>query len=480
MMRPAGRHDAIIVGAGPNGLAAAITLARAGKSVLVIEASPTVGGGTRTAELTLPGFRHDICSAVHPLAASSSFFLSLPLDRYGLHWIEPPVPLAHPLDDGTAIVLERTVETTAAGLGRDAGAYRRLIAPLVARWVDVVEDLLGPLPLPPRHPVAMAWFGLEALLPAALLARLWFRGERARALFAGMAAHSILPLETPGSAAFGLILAMAGHAVGWPVARGGSQAIAGAMAAYLVELGGEIITGQSVTSLAELPPARDLLFDVSPINLLRIAGERLPPSYRRKLARYRHGPAAFKLDWALDGPIPWRATECSRAGTVHLGGTLAEIATSERQAWKGKHPEQPYIILAQPSLFDPARAPAGKHTAWAYCHVPNLAAAQSEDMTARIEAQIERFAPGFQQRILARHVMGPADFEAYNPNYVGGDIIGGAQDLLQFFGRPTLSRNPYATPADGIYLCSASTPPGGGVHGMCGYHAARAVLRRGS
>ncbi len=252
------------------------------------------------------------------------------------------------------------------------------------------------------------------------------------------------------------------------------------MAAYLVELGGEIITGQSVTSLAELPPARDLLFDVSPINLLRIAGERLPPSYRRKLARYRHGPAAFKLDWALDGPIPWRATECSRAGTVHLGGTLAEIATSERQAWKGKHPEQPYIILAQPSLFDPTRAPAGKHTAWAYCHVPNLAAAQSEDMTARIEAQIERFAPGFQQRILARHVMGPADFEAYNPNYVGGDIIGGAQDLLQFFGRPTLSRNPYATPADGIYLCSASTPPGGGVHGMCGYHAARAVLRRGS
>jgi len=479
MIRPAGRRDAIIAGAGPNGLAAAITLARAGKSVLVIEAALTAGGGTRTAELTLPGFRHDICSAVHPLAASSSFFLSMPLDRYGLEWIEPPAPLAHPLDDGTAIVLERTIEATAAGLGRDAGAYRKLMAPLVARWAEILEDLLGPLPFPPHHPVALARFGLAALLPAALLARLCFRGERAQALFAGMAAHSILPLEMPGSAAFGLILAMAGHAVGWPVARGGSQAIADAMAAYLLDLGGEIVTGRSVTSLADLPPARDLLFDVSPVNLLRIAGDRLPPAYRRKLARYRHGPAAFKLDWALDGPIPWTATECGRAGTVHLGGTLAEIATSERQAWAGKHPERPYIILSQPSLFDPTRAPAGKHTVWAYCHVPNLAEAKPEDMTARIEAQVERFAPGFQRRILARHVMSPADFEAYNPNYVGGDIIGGAQDLPQFFGRPVLSRNPYATPVEGIYLCSASTPPGGGVHGMCGYHAAQAVLRRG-
>jgi phytoene dehydrogenase-like protein len=354
---------------------------------------------------------------------------------------------------------------------------------LVKRWTSVTEDLLGPLPLPPHHLLALTMFGIEALLPAALLARLWFRGERAAALFAGMAAHSILPLGRPGSAAFGLILAMAGHAVGWPIARGGSQAIADALAACLRDLGGEIVTGQLVTSLNELPPARALLFDVSPVNLARIAGDQLPASYLRALKRYRHGPAAFKLDWALDGPIPWAAAECRRAGTVHLGGALPAIARSERAAWQGKHPEQPYIILTQPSLFDPTRAPAGKHTAWAYCHVPNLrmaAAAKAPsapEMIERIEAQVERFAPGFTSRILARHVMTPADFEAYNPNYVGGDIIGGAQDLPQFFARPVLSRNPYVTPAAGIYLCSASTPPGGGVHGMCGYHAAQALLR---
>ena len=495
-------YDAIVVGAGPNGLAAAVTLARAGRSVLVIEAAATVGGGTRTAELTLPGFRHDICSAVHPLALSSAFFRDLPLDRYGLRWIQPPLPLAHPLDDGTAVVLERSVDATAAGLGRDAGAYRRLMGPLVKRWAAVTEDLLGPLPLPPHHPLALAWFGIEALLPATLLAQLWFRGERARALFGGMAAHSVLPLEWPGSAAYGLILGMAGHAVGWPIAQGGSQAIADALAAWLRDLGGEIVTGQMVTSLDALPPARAVLLDVSPVNLLRIAGDRLPEGYRRRLARYRHGPAAFKLDWALDGPIPWRAAECRRAGTIHLGGTLAEMARSERAAWQGTHPENPYIILAQPSLFDPTRAPAGKHTAWAYCHVPNLhhvpgtsnapgtptdnshvpgtsevPGTSTDEMIERIEAQVERFAPGFRARILARHVMTPADFETYNPNYVGGDIIGGVQDLPQFFARPVLSRTPYSTPARGIYLCSASTPPGGGVHGMCGYHAAQAVLR---
>ncbi len=477
-------YDAIIIGAGPNGLAAAVMLARAGRSVRVIEAAATVGGGTRTAELTRPGFRHDICSAVHPLALSSAFFRDLPLDRYGLRWIHPPLPLAHPLDDGTAVVLERSVDATAAGLGQDTAAYRRLMGPLVKRWDAVTEDLLGPLPLPPRHPLALIGFGIGALLPASLLARLWFRGERARALFAGMAAHSVLPLERPGSAAFGLILGMAGHAVGWPIAQGGSQAIADALAAYLRELGGEIVTGQPVALLAELPPARALLFDVSPVNLLRIAGDRLPAAYRRRLARYRHGPAAFKLDWALDGPIPWAADACRRAGTVHLGGTLAEIAASERAGWQGQHPQQPYIILAQPSLFDPTRAPAGKHTAWAYCHVPNLHVGQDRilphQMIDRIEAQVERFAPGFGARILARHVMTPADFEAYNPNYVGGDIVGGAQDLPQFFARPVLSRNPYATPAEGIYLCSSSTPPGGGVHGMCGYHAARAVLKQAS
>ncbi len=472
------QHDAVVVGAGPNGLAAAIALARAGQSVLVFEAAETVGGGTRTAAPTLPGFRHDICSAVHPLAAASSFLRALPLARYGLRWVEPPLPLAHPLDDGSAVVLDRSVEVTAGGLGRDAGAYRRLMAPLVARWSAVTEDLLGPPPLPPHHPIALAWFGIEAILPAALLARLWFRGERAAALFAGMAAHSILPLERPGSAAFGLVLAMAGHAVGWPFARGGSQAIADALAACLRDLGGEIVTRQRVTALADLPPARALLFNVSPSNLLAIAGDRLPAGYRRRLARYRHGPAAFKIDWALDGPIPWRAPACRQAGTVHLGGTAAEIARSEREVWQGLHPERPYIILAQPSLFDPTRAPRGKHTAWAYCHVPNLRVAPSEEMTERIEAQVERFAPGFRQRILARHVMTPADFEAYNPNYVGGDIIGGSQDLQQFFARPVLSRTPYATPAEGIYLCSASTPPGGGVHGLCGYHAAQAALRR--
>lgn len=474
-------YDAVVIGAGPNGLAAAVTLARAGRSVRVLEASATVGGGTRTTGMTLPGFRHDVCSAVHPLGLSSPFFRDLPLDRYGLRWIEPPLPLAHPLDDGTAVVLERSVAATAAGLGRDAAAYRRLMGPLVQRWSAVTEDLLGPLPLLPRSPLAFVWFGIQALLPATVLARLWFRSERARALFAGIAAHSILPLEQPGSAAYGLVLGMAGHAVGWPIAQGGSQAIADALAAYLRDLGGQIETAQPVASFADLPRASAYLFDVSPINLVRIAGERLPHAYRRKLARYRHGPAAFKLDWALDGPIPWRAAECRAAGTVHLGGTLAEMARSERAAWHGSHPEQPYLILTQPSLFDPTRAPAGKHTAWAYCHVPNLHSAHDavpqHEMVERIEAQVERFAPGFKARILARHVMAPADFEAYNPNYVGGDVIGGAQDLPQFFARPVLSRNPYATPAAGIYLCSASTPPGGGVHGMCGYHAARSVLR---
>lgn len=484
-MPPSHPLDAIVIGAGPNGLAAAITLARAGRSVRVIEAAATVGGGTRTAELTLPGFRHDVCSAVHPLALSSTFFRDLPLARYGLRWIHPPLPLAHPLDDRTAVALERSVDATAAGLGRDAGAYRRLMGPLVARWTAITEDLLGPPPLPPRHPLALVRFGIGALLPASLLARLWFRGERARALFGGLAAHSVLPLSRPGSAAFGLVLGMAGHAVGWPIAQGGSQAVADALAAHLRDLGGEIVTGQLVASLDALPPARALLFDVSPVNLIRIAGDRLPAAYRRVLARYRHGPAAFKVDWALDGPIPWQADACRRAGTIHLGGTLAEMARSEEEAWRGVYPEQPYIILAQPSLFDPTRAPAGKHTAWAYCHVPNLyhvpgtsEVPGASEMADRIEAQVERFAPGFRARILARHVMTPADFEAYNPNYVGGDIVGGVQDLPQFFGRPVLGRAPYVTSAQGIYLCSASTPPGGGVHGMCGYHAAQAVLSR--
>ena len=466
-------HDAIVVGAGPNGLAAAITLARAGRSVRVIEAEATVGGGARSAELTLPGFVHDVCSAVHPLGVGSPFFRGLSLATHGLTWIHPDAPLAHPLDDGTAIVLERSVAATAAGLGRDAAAYRRWIGPLVADTNKVLVEFLGPLKAP-RHLLALARFGPLALLPASVLARLLFRGERAHALFAGLAAHAIQPLEHPATAAFGLILGMLGHAVGWPVPRGGSQRIADALTAHLRSLGGDVVTAHRVQAVDDLPAARAVLFDVTPRQLLAIAGPRFPASYRRKLAGYRYGAAAFKVDWALDGPIPWTASACARAGTVHLGGTLAEIAAGEATVGRGEHPERPFVLLAQPSLFDPTRAPPGRHTAWAYCHVPN---GSRFEMTERIEAQIERFAPGFRDRILARSVMSPAALERYNPNYVGGDINGGVQDLRQLFTRPVARLVPYSTPARGVYLCSSSTPPGGGVHGMCGYSAARAVLR---
>lgn len=466
--------DAIIVGSGPNGLAAAITLAQAGLSVVVYEAEESIGGGVRSAELTLPGFVHDICSAVHPLGVASPFFRALPLADYGLEWIHPLAPLAHPLDNGAAAVLERSIEATGATLGRDAGAYRRLMAPLVANWDRLVGDLLGPLPLPPRYPLTLARFGLRALWPAQALARTVFKRDPARALFAGMAAHSMLPLAAPLTAAFGAVLGAAGHAVGWPFARGGSQRIADALAAHLRALGGEIITGVRITSIEELPPARTLLFDTSPDQLACIAGERLPRGYRRALARYRYGPAAFKVDWALDGPIPWKAAACARAGTVHVGGTLEEIAAGEAAVWRGEHPERPFVLVVQPSLFDPTRAPEGKHTAWAYCHVPN---GSTFDMAERIEAQIERFAPGFRARILARSVMTPAMLQAHNANYVGGHVVGGVQDWRQQYFRPVARLNPYSTPATGIYICSASTPPGGGVHGMCGYHAARAALK---
>ena len=469
-------YDAVVVGSGPNGLAAAITLARAGRSVLVIEAQETLGGGMRSAELTLPGFVHDICSAVHPLGLSSPFFRVLPLDRYGLEWIQPSAPLAHPLADGSAALLERSVEATAATLGRDGPAYRRLMEPLVGDWDVLADTFLGPLrPLQQaRHPLALARFGPLALLPARTLAQVAFRGERARALFAGMSAHAILPLEWTPTAAFGLVLAIAGHAVGWPIPRGGSQRIADALAAYLRSLGGEIITGMPVTSLRSLPAARAVLCDVTPAQLLALAGDRLPEGYSRSLRRYRYGPGAFKVDFALDGPIPWTAPACQRACTIHVGGTLDEIAASERDAWRGVAAERPYVLLVQQSRFDPTRAPEGKQTVWAYCHVPN---GSPVDMTARIEAQIERFAPGFRDRILARHVMAPADLERHNANYVGGDINGGAQTLRQLFTRPTAHITPYATPAPGLYICSSSTPPGGGVHGMCGYYAAEAALR---
>jgi phytoene dehydrogenase-like protein len=466
-------YDAIVVGAGPNGLAAAIALAQKDRSVVVFEAGATVGGGARSAELTLPGFVHDICSAVHPLGLGSPFFRTLPLDRYGLEWVHPPAPLAHPLDDGSAVILERSVALTASMLGCDAGAYWQLMAPLASDWRRLEDAILGPLRLP-RHPFALARFGLDALRSARGLAERLFAGERARALFAGMSSHSLLPLEQPPSAAFGLVLGVLGHAVGWPVPRGGSQRIADALASYLRALGGEIVTGAPIRSLADLPPARAILCDVAPRQLLRIAGDRLPPGYQRQLARYRYGPGACKVDFALDGPIPWRATACARAGTVHLGGMLPEIAAAERAVWNGEHPERPYVLVAQQSLFDPTRAPAGKHTAWAYCHVPN---GSTFDMTERITAQIERFAPGFRDRVLAHHTFTAAALAAYNANYVGGDINGGVMDFRQLFTRPAIRLVPYATPVKGLYLCSAATPPGGGVHGMCGYFAAQVALR---
>jgi phytoene dehydrogenase-like protein len=463
--------NAYVVGAGPNGLTAAIVLARAGLRVTLLEAQPSVGGGTRSAELTLPGFLHDVCSAVHPLAVSSPVFASFPLREHGLEWIQPPAALAHPFDDGTCALVERSIENTAARLGRDARMYQRVLAPLTARWNQLVPDILAPLHLP-QHPLPFALFGSLAPWSATLTARTLFRTSQARALFAGMAAHSILPLDSPVSAAFGWVLTIAAHAVGWPVPRGGSQQIANALAAYFQTLGGRIVTSAPVNSLDELERDAIVLCDVTPRQLLHIAGKRLPEAYRRKLKNYRYGPGVFKLDWALDGPIPWKAPDCARAATVHIGGTMEEIADAERAPWRGVAHERPFVLLAQPSLFDSTRAPAGQHTAWAYCHVPN---GSTDNMTERIESQIERFAPGFRARILARHAMGPVEMERRNANLVGGDINGGAQGLDQLFLRPTASL--YGTPVRGLFLCSSSTPPGGGVHGMCGYHAARAALR---
>jgi phytoene dehydrogenase-like protein len=460
-----------VIGSGPNGLAAAIVLAQAKYSVLVLEAQATIGGGARSAALTLPGFIHDVCSAVHPLAAASPFFRTLPLAKHGLTWVYPPVPLAHPLDDGSAVFLERSVETTSNSLGYDQAAYQRLMEPLVADWDRLETDVLRPLRWP-HHPLALARFSLRALQPAATLATKRFRGERARALFAGLAAHSMLPLEQRPSAAFGLTLGITAHALGWPIPYGGAQKITDALASYLRSLGGTIMTETQVESLDALPPARAILCDLTPRQLLQIAGHRLPLSYRRKLERYRYGVAAYKMDWALAGPIPWMSAGCTRAGTVHLGGTLPEIATAERAPWQGAAADRPFVLLVQPSLFDPTRAPEGQHTAWAYCHVPN---GSTIDMTARIESQIERFAPGFRSLILARSVLSPAQLEQHNANLIGGDINGGVQDLWQLFARPTLRL--YSTPTVGLYLCSASTPPGGGVHGMCGYFAAHAALQ---
>jgi len=468
------KSDAIVVGSGPNGLAAAITLARAGCAVRVLEANSTIGGGARSAELTRPGFVHDLCSAIHPLARGSPFFRTLPLERHGLKWIQPPIALAHPLDDGGAACLRQNLAAPNDSLGRDENAWRQMMRPLVRDWEKLAAEFLQPMLHFPRHPLALARFGLSALAPAAWLARRRFRDERARALFAGLAAHSFLPLDSAGSAAFGLVLGAAGHAVGWPLPQGGAQAISNALAAHLLELGGKIETDSRVENLAQVKEARAVLFDTTCWQFARIAAQELPRRYRRRLERFRHAPGVFKIDYALAAPLPWRAAECRAAGTIHLGGSLEEIAKSEREVANGRSPARPFVLVAQPSLFDESRAPHGQHTLWAYCHVPH---GSTCDMTKAIEQQLERFAPGFRDCVLARHTTDAVGLERSNSNLLGGDINGGATHLWQLFARPVVSPAPYRTPLPGIYLCSASTPPGGGVHGMCGYHAARTALR---
>jgi phytoene dehydrogenase-like protein len=465
-------YDAVVVGSGPNGLTAAITIAQAGRSVLILEAKDTIGGGTRTKELTLPGFLHDVCSAIHPLALASPFFRSLDLEAHGLEWIQPPVPLAHPLDDEPAVLLERSVEATAKGLVEDANRYRRLIGPAVRDWDRIVLELLKPLGIP-RNPFPLIRFGPRAMRAAVNLARSWFKGVRAQAVFAGNSAHAIFPLQHLSSAGFGLMLSMAAHAVGWPIARGGSQAIADALASYLVSIGGEIQVGVAVSSMGDLPRTRAVLFDVTPRQLAGIAGSTFPSDYLRRLRRHHYGSGVFKVDWALSGPIPWKDPRCSQAGTLHLGGSLEEIAAAELDVWRGISPEKPFVLISQPSLFDSTRAPKGSHTAWGYCHVPNGC---TIDMTRRIEDQLERFAPGFRSLVLAKHTMSPSEMEAYNPNYIGGDIAGGVQSFWELFVRPLGRWGAYSTPIKGLYICSSSMPPGGGVHGMCGHLAAKLAI----
>jgi phytoene dehydrogenase-like protein len=467
-------YDAVVVGAGPNGLAAAIRIAQQGFSTLVFEGSDKVGGACRTEQLTLSGFWHDVGSAVHPLALASPFFSSLPLEKYGLSWIQPEVPLAHPISAREVTVLERSLSKTAEALGKDARIYSRIFGPIVSRSESILEEFLQPIIHLPRHPLTNARFGIQALLSARQFVRSHFRQEAAGALFAGLAAHSFLSLSAGGSAAFGLMLGMLGHAVGWPIPSGGAQMISQALLQYLRALGGQIQTEAFITSLSQLPRARVILFDVPPLQLIRIAGEKLPVRYRRTLEHFRYGPGIFKIDYALDGPLPWIHEVCQRAGTIHIGGTFQEIAEAEAQVVHGECPDRPFLLLSQPTLFDPIRAPAGRHIVWVYSHVPN---GSSVDMTERIERQIARFAPGFHERVLFRRTTTTAQLEGKNPNLIGGSITGGANDLWQVVARPILSANPYRIPIKGMFLCSSSTPPGGGVHGMCGFHAANAALK---
>jgi phytoene dehydrogenase-like protein len=465
--------DAVVIGSGPNGLAAAIAIARAGYSVRVYEAQPTLGGGMRSAELTRPGFVHDVASTVHALVAMSPFFKTLPLADFGLEFAQPDAPFAHPLDDGSAVVVERSMDEMERTLdGNDGRAYRELVEPFVESSDRLMESLLGPFSL--RHPIRMAKFGRYAGRSASSLAQRTFESERTRAMFAGVAAHSMIPLEKLATSGYALGLLIAAHSVGWPVTRGGAQQASDALAAYLRSLGGEIETGTPIESLGALPKSRVVLCDVTPKQLLRIAGNRLSGFYRWRLSRFRYGPGVFKMDWALSAPVPWKAPGCARAGTIHIGGSLGEISASERATWEGRVSDKPYVLVVQPTLFDPSRAPEEKHTLWAYCHVPN---GSTVDMRDRIENQIERFAPGFRDCILERTVTTPTDLERGNANLVGGDIAGGAADLAQLYSRPIASLHPYRTSIDGVFLCSSSTPPGVGVHGMCGFHAAQDALR---
>lgn len=466
--------DAVVVGAGPNGLAAAITLASQGLRVRVLEAAERAGGGLATEALTLPGYVHDVCSAVHPLGIGSPLFAALPLDRHGLEWVQPDAPLAHPLDGEPAVLMERSLRATARGLGRDESAYRTFFGALTEDWTEAIPELLAPIG--PRVGIARAArYAWRALGSASAVGDSIFQGPRARALFAGIAAHSILPLERPPSAAVALTLGAAGHAVGWPIPRGGADRLAHALVGVLEQLGGEVVCGVRVRSMLEVPPARATLFDLGPRPALAVLGEPLPRGFRRRLERFRYGPGAFKIDWALSEPIPWKDPACRRAGTLHLGGTAPEIAASEAAAWGEHAAAAPFVLLAQPSMFDDTRAPSGRHTAWGYCHVP---AGSDRDMTAQIEGQIERFAPGFRDCVLARSVLSPAEFERRNPNLVGGDVGAGVLSLRRVFGRATGGGDPYGTPLPGVFFCSAATPPGAGVHGMCGFHAARSALRQ--